>query len=797
VTLEVWNGINGTNGGGGGSSTTVLGHRGGGNDVLATGWVGSTITFTSGANNGLSRVIETNTSANFTWPSNPLPSPVGVGDAYTVKPLQKGSAKWSVTVGGSPAFVFGHSRTTNINSSVANAGDTMESACFTYGSDAISTVVVTLLSGPITSATIYSVQAVTAVITGTTLTVTMPVRSKAIICVNGNRKDRLNISANNLKTSIPGGAVTFAAQAQVNAAQTIYFPAGVYALPSLLWLMSSTAGIYLDYGAYVVGNLDWRGQNNLLAQGPGILSGEFATNEFVEALPNFSAQVQYTMVLGYDDRGGSSYLSSQNFLRDLTIFIAPWYGTFLGVTHVYDVTVLSPWRGNCDGIHTAPDISLGTTVDNTIIDHCLVDVADDAIHDPDSFRRRVVTDTLIATINGSELNAGFWSADDITGTHYCKIVNSKMVPFGKYSAGNGDAALNDSMLKFWSNDDVTGVDAPDGHFDVTIDGLYIYGPVNKPVWDIENHDYPYGTVGHKLGQVARNAFRNITIESTPTVLSRVIGLDQFNTPHDNDWHNVRIGGVLLTARNWADFFVTNSFVYNIRVGGRNVVSDTDICNLALSRLGHQAKITSISPPDDTTEAKLCAKFLPLARNTISELHLWSFATKRAVLVLTATSSEASSYQFAYELPDDFLDIIAVIPSTAADDYAQPSTWVDLNGSLPTAFSAAQATQYVPVDYAIEQDSTGALVLYTNLESAVLRYTAYVTDVNFFGPTLIEALTWYLAGQLAGALIKGTEGAKMAQLCGQTAMQFLAQAKDGDSAARQVRPRQSVSWIDGR
>ena len=41
----------------------------------------------------------------------------------------------------------------------------------------------------------------------------------------------------------------------------------------------------------------------------------------------------------------------------------------------------------------------------------------------------------------------------------------------------------------------------------------------------------------------------------------------------------------------------------------------DICNLALARLGDEANVQSISPPDGSTQAALCAQFYPIARDT--------------------------------------------------------------------------------------------------------------------------------------------------------------------------------------
>lgn len=199
-----------------------------------------------------------------------------------------------------------------------------------------------------------------------------------------------------------------------------------------------------------------------------------------------------------------------------------------------------------------------------------------------------------------------------------------------------------------------------------------------------------------------------------------------------------------------------------------MASDIDIANLALARLGDTANVSSLNPPDGSAQAEHCARFYPFARNTLLELHDWGFATRRAVLALTGEN--VGDWAFAYALPSDALRVIDILPPSAGDDSAQ--------------------------DYAIEASADSRLIL-TDQEGAVVRYVGLVTDTTRFSPLFVEALSWLLASNLAGPLIKGDAGAGMAKSCYQTAMMLVAQARAADAGQRKGKPGHLPAWIGSR
>lgn len=168
-----------------------------------------------------------------------------------------------------------------------------------------------------------------------------------------------------------------------------------------------------------------------------------------------------------------------------------------------------------------------------------------------------------------------------------------------------------------------------------------------------------------------------------------------------------------------------------------MASEVEICNLALSSLGDDAAVSSINPPEGSTQAELCGRFYPQARDaTLSAPKVaWGFATTR--VHLAPLSVDPLNGQYAYGLPAGCMRALRVHPP-GMDELHQH-------------------------DFSIRH-LDGVAVLVTPLEDAELDYIARVTDSGQFPALFVDALTWNLAARLAGPLIKGTEGAKMAQTC---------------------------------
>lgn len=173
-----------------------------------------------------------------------------------------------------------------------------------------------------------------------------------------------------------------------------------------------------------------------------------------------------------------------------------------------------------------------------------------------------------------------------------------------------------------------------------------------------------------------------------------------------------------------------------------MASSIDICNLALAHLGDEAQVAAIVPPDDTVQATHCARFYPIARAALLELHPWTFATKR-VAVAEVDNTLSDDWTYAYALPSTCIRPLAAL----------------YPGVPVRAFSNETDAESYP--YAVEADADGNLVLYTNVETATLRYIDLVTDSTKYTPLFVTCFSRLLASYLAGPILKGDAGRREA------------------------------------
>lgn len=208
-----------------------------------------------------------------------------------------------------------------------------------------------------------------------------------------------------------------------------------------------------------------------------------------------------------------------------------------------------------------------------------------------------------------------------------------------------------------------------------------------------------------------------------------------------------------------------------------MASEVEICNLALAHLGDAATVASLDPPEGSAQAEHCARFYPIARDSLLETHPWKFATRRAALA--QLTNPWTQWVYAYAKPADCLRMLAVISPTASNDHMESGT-------------------LVPQPYTVEINEDLAEVILTNQEDAVLRYVAQVTDTTAFSPLFTMTLSWHLASMLAGPIMKGDVGAAESKRCAQMMMAWLGKAAASDANQHDIGElRPSVAWIKGR
>ena len=222
-----------------------------------------------------------------------------------------------------------------------------------------------------------------------------------------------------------------------------------------------------------------------------------------------------------------------------------------------------------------------------------------------------------------------------------------------------------------------------------------------------------------------------------------------------------------------------------------MATEVDICNLALAHLGDDATIASLSPTEGSAQAEEAARFYPIARNTLLEMHTWNFASKRGNLALTTNSLD--QWDYAYVAPADMMSPVAIISPTAQNDYATRMSAGDTPGGITSNYAPTiVAGQYTPQQFSLEGD-----LIYTNQENAMLRYQAFITDPSLFSPLFVITLSWHLASMLAGPVIKGDQGAAEAKRSSQMMVNYLNSAKQSDNLHRDITVEHIVPWTSGR
>lgn len=202
-------------------------------------------------------------------------------------------------------------------------------------------------------------------------------------------------------------------------------------------------------------------------------------------------------------------------------------------------------------------------------------------------------------------------------------------------------------------------------------------------------------------------------------------------------------------------------------------TDVDLANLALAHLGDDATVSALDPPEGSAQAEHCARFLPIARNTLLEMHAWNFATRRVRPALRADLAN-SAWGYVYQRPNGMIRILGVLP----EGYTRDS---DGGG----------------VEYDTESDEDGNGLILTNVPNATIRGIFSVTDPARFSPLFTDALAWLLASYVAGPLIKGETGAAETVRCWNAFMAMYARATGSNANQAHKKLRHVVPWLADR
>ncbi len=319
-----------------------------------------------------------------------------------------------------------------------------------------------------------------------------------------------------------------------------YFGPGVHTIGQMHPATSGRA-IYLDGGAWVKGNIDLRGRNNVTIMGPGVLSGELWDGETLQGKP-WEEAMTYFMILGEQNPRLEG-----NRLEGITIVNAPAYNTFHGLRQIYSVKLISPWVGSTDGFYLTPNPR-----ETVFVNQCFAFVGDDVFFPRDNFMGNMeFRNSFVSSSNNNIFCMSYWANSlNHDFTMLAQNIDIKVCP---------ENAVFQCVIDGYSSD--TGVK---NH---TYQDIRIEGDLNlncRLVW-IENRQYPWEDDGSPCnGNTCNLHFRNVIVGGRQNMSSIIKGKDAGNGHRDILFENLIIGGVMVSEANKDAYVEMNSFVQNVR-----------------------------------------------------------------------------------------------------------------------------------------------------------------------------------------------------------------------------------------
>lgn len=181
-------------------------------------------------------------------------------------------------------------------------------------------------------------------------------------------------------------------------------------------------------------------------------------------------------------------------------------------------------------------------------------------------------------------------------------------------------------------------------------------------------------------------------------------------------------------------------------------SPIHICNLALHRIG-QASVVSIDEPTTGPEDVLAIHYVP-TRQEVLRRFIFNFSKKYAVLTADAVKVPAFGYATAYNLPNDFLRLLALGDVAVNGD--SPSSYFDLSEGFIFTDSNQAEDGGLNIEYIFDATTVAKYdPLFTRLFALTLaRNIAYKFTLK---PSLVKDLYQELGDlSLAAAAIAGQE-----------------------------------------
>lgn len=533
------------------------------------------------------------------------------------------------------------------------------------------------------------------------------------------------------------------------------FPVGVHYLGRKFTLGSGVRA-YLEPGAYLVGSFYVGLAENVVLDGSGTVSGEFLSwddlwNSVDES--DFFAKAENCLLLGAA-RDEVGYLTNTaNRCSGLTFTDYPFYATYRAVSGFRHCRAICPWGFTNDGFEVIANNAAGET--SALMESCVAFTGDNGFKAEGGSHRAHLTTIRkclgISPATSPYLFGHFPEPESSYGERRALVEDCDAF---LYSLGDIDSGetVNERGTHSAFRCFMSGLpqQTTTGRKGIVVQNCRVWGPLNGRLFVLSEFPYVWadgGSIGlspsDRYGQLDDFTFRDVVCEETPGQLSLLVGYDPANAVRNIDFTRVDIGGVRLTGSNFPTFFAVNAYVRRLSINGYPMATEMEICNAALSTIGH-AWVRSVDPPDGSFAAARCEEFFPIVARNLGALP-WGAISQTVALTPVVTGSDVLRWKYAYEIPENVVHVRAVYDPL---DYTPPD-YSDEVG--------------VGLDFHLARHSAGRKVVYSNTPnaSAVVLLDA-LQHVGDWSPGMVEAARFHLAALLAGPLVKGEAGIALAE-----------------------------------
>lgn len=218
-----------------------------------------------------------------------------------------------------------------------------------------------------------------------------------------------------------------------------------------------------------------------------------------------------------------------------------------------------------------------------------------------------------------------------------------------------------------------------------------------------------------------------------------------------------------------------------------MATETEICILALRRLGQEANLTSLDENSAYVESTKAT--YPIVRDALLERHAWNFATTK---VRPARLMEKPiGWDAMYAVPDDCIRVLSV---TSEDDYDADRMYrAGRYGTYAEGY--AYGTWHADDEWAVEMFGRYRTIQ-TNIRRPIVKYIRKVREPGYFSPAFADALAWNVAAAMAGPIVKGETGLTVANRLLQFAQYYEGVAIRSDISQRHAHHTRPMAPWDG-